>query len=135
MAKSSGLGMAVAVDSSDTTARTISNDIGSVDIATPRGVQDITGVDKSAMERLLVLADASFAFNGYFNPAANPSSHGVFSTVPSTSVIRTTSITIQAKVLACECFYADYQLKRAQNGEASFSVTGLLGDGAVPTWA
>lgn len=135
MAKSSGLGMAVAVDSSDTTARTISNDIGSVDLATPRGVQDITGVDKSAMERLLLLADASFGFSGFFNPAANPSSHGVFSTVPSTSVIRTTSVTVGGKVLACECYYADYQLKRAQNGEATFTVTGLLGDGSVPTWA
>jgi hypothetical protein len=28
-------------------------------MATPRGVQDITGVDKSANERLLLLADAS----------------------------------------------------------------------------
>jgi hypothetical protein len=135
MAKSSGLGMTVTVDSSDTTARIISNDIGSVTISTPKGVQDITGVDKSTMERLLVLGDASIGLNGFFNPDVNPSSHGVFSTVPSTSVIRTTAIAVQAKSLTIEAFYADYQLSRAQNGEMTFQVTGLQGNGGAIAWA
>ena len=57
MAKESGLGMTVAIDDSGTTARTISNDITSIDWATPREEQDITGLDKSARERLLLLTD------------------------------------------------------------------------------
>lgn len=135
MAKSSGLGMSVAIDDSGGTARTISNDIGSVDIGTPRGVWDFTGVDKSAIERTLLLADAQFGYSGFFNPAANPSSHGVFSTVPSSTVERTNTVTIGGKVLACEMVFPDYQLKRAQNGEVTFSATGMLSNGAVPTWA
>ena len=59
--------MAVAVDDAAGSAKTISNDILSVSIGTPRGVQDITGIDKSAIERLLLLAHGSITLNGVFN--------------------------------------------------------------------
>ena len=50
MAKASGLGWSVlSVDLSDgTTATDIRNDVTNLSFATPRGVQDITGIDKSA---------------------------------------------------------------------------------------
>ena len=64
MAKESGLGMSVAVDDSGGSARTISNDVTNMDFATPRNEQDITGMDKSAIERLLLLADFSVTLNG-----------------------------------------------------------------------
>ena len=101
MAKESGLGMTIAVDDSGGSARTISNDITNCDFATPRAVQDITGLDKSANERLLLLADFSVTLNGVFNDASNMS-HDVFKTVSSTSVARTTTITISGQVLATE---------------------------------
>jgi hypothetical protein len=43
-------------------------------------VQDITGLDKSANERLLLLADFSISLAGVFNDASNMS-HDVFKTV------------------------------------------------------
>lgn len=135
MAKSTGLGMTISIDDSGGTARDISNDINSIDIATPRGVQDVTGVDKSANERLLVLADANGNVNGIWNPAANPSSHGVFSTVPSSSAQRTFSWGLGGKTLAMEFIFSDYQLRRPNNGELTFSAPGALANGAVPTWA
>ena len=134
MAKESGLGMSVAVDDSSGSARTISNDITSIDFATPRGVQDITGLDKSAIERLLLLADGSVTLNGVFNDASNMS-HDVFKTVPSTSVARTVTIGISGKTLAMEMFFADYALSRSATGEMTWSTTGQLAGGAVPTWA
>ena len=134
MAKESGLGMTVAIDDSSGSARTISNDITNLDWATPRNVQDITGLDKSAIERLLLLADFSVTLNGVFNDASNQS-HDVFKTVPSTSVARTTTITISGKVLACEAFYSDYALSRSSSGELTWSAPGALSGGAVPTWA
>ena len=76
MAKESGLGMSVAVDDSAGTARTISNDITNLDWATPREEQDITGLDKSARERLLTLADFSVTLNGVFNDAAHVRARG-----------------------------------------------------------
>ena len=134
MAKESGLGMTVAIDDSATTARTISNDITSIDWATPREEQDITGLDKSARERLLLLADFTVSISGVFNDASNMS-HAVFSTVPSSSVARTTTLTISGQVLAGELFYTDYALGRSSSGELTWSAPGALAGGAVPTWA
>ena len=135
MAKSTGLGMTITIDDSGGTARAISNDVTSVDIATPRAIQDVTGVDKSAMERLQVLADASATVNGIWNPAANPSSHGVFSTVPSSSAARTFAWALGGKTLSMEMMFNDYSLRRPNSGELTFTAPGALSDGTVPTWA
>lgn len=135
MAKSSGLGWTTAsVDDSAGTPQVIKNDFTNLQFATPRGVQDITGIDKSAYERLLLLADFSVTFNGVFNPAANMS-HDVFKTVPSTSVNRTVTLTVSGKTLANEVLFTDYPLSRSDSGEFTFAVPGVLADGAVPTWA
>lgn len=134
MAKESGLGMALAIDDSGGSARTISNDITNFDFAIPRGVQDITGIDKSANERLLLLADFSITVNGVFNDGSN-ASHDVFKTVSSTSVARTTTITVSGQSLATESFYTDYALSRAATGELTFTSNGVLQSGSVPTWA
>ena len=134
MAKESGLGMSVAIDDSGGSARTISNDITNFDFATPREESDITGLDKSARERLLLLADFTVSISGVFDDASNMA-HDVFKTVPSSSVARTTTITISGQVLAGELFYTDYALSRGSDGSLTFSAPGALAGGAVPTWA
>lgn len=134
MAKESGLGMTVAVDDSSAVAKTISNDITNIDFATPRGVQDVTGLNSSAMERILLLADFSVNITGVFNDATD-FSHDVFSTVPSSSVARTVTITHSAQVLAGELLFSDYALTRAASGELTYTAPGVLSDGSVPTWA
>ena len=134
MAKESGLGMSVAVDDSGGSARTISNDITNLDFATPREEQDITGLDKSARERLLTLADFSVTLNGVFNDASNMS-HAVFATVPSSSVARTVTMVVSGQTLACETFFSDYSLSRSSSGELTWSAPGALAGGAVPTWS
>lgn len=122
------------MDDSAGTPRDIRNDINSFDFATPRDVQEVTGIDKSAMERLLLLADFSINLNGVFNPDANLS-HTVFSTVPSTSVLRTTSLGVGGKTLANEVLYTDYALTRGEKGELTWKAPGVLGNGVVPSWA
>lgn len=135
MAKESGLGWSVcSVDDSAGTARAIINDFTSISFATPRGVQDVTGIDKSAYERLLLLADATFEGSGVFNDAANQS-HDVFKTVPSSSVQRTVTLTVSGQTLANEMIFTDYPLARAASGELTFTVPGQLANGTVPTWA
>ncbi|MGK9463918.1 hypothetical protein ACSLFT_28390 [Streptomyces sp. G6] len=132
--KESGLGWSVAsVDDASGTARAIVNDFTNIQFATPRGVQDATGIDKSAYERILLLADFSFTGNGVFNDAANMS-HDVFKTVPSTSVARTVTLTVSGQTLANEVLFTDYPLTRADSGELTWSVPGVLSDGTVPTW-
>src|SRR5215468_6036108 len=95
MAKSTGLAVQTfGVGDSGNVVRDIRNDITNFQFSTPRGVQDVTGIDKSAIERLLLLADFTTQLNGVHNPAATTSSHAVFSSVPSTSVARTVNITV-----------------------------------------
>jgi len=134
MAKENGLGFSVAVDDSGGTPRTISNDITDMTFSTPRAEQDVTGIDKSGNERLLLLADFTVGLNGVFNDAAN-FSHAVFKTVPSTSVNRTTTVAVSGQTIAGELLYTDYALTRGADGAFTWTVPGSLADGAVPTWS
>lgn len=136
MAKISGLGATVIVDDSSSSAQTISNDLTDFQFSTPRAVQDITGVDKSAHERLLLLADYSGTLKGVFNTASNMS-HAVFKTVPSTSVNRNVKIeptSGSTPYLSCLCVLTNYDITRAAGGELTWSVTAQLADGTVPSW-
>lgn len=122
------------MDDSSGTARAIVNDITSCEFATPRAEQDVTGMNKSAMERLLLLADFTVTLKGVFNDAANQA-HDVFKTVPSTSVARTVTLTVSGQTLANETLFTDYSMTRAESGELTFEAPGVLADGTVPTWA
>lgn len=135
MAKENGLGMAtLSVDTSGGVAKDIRNDVTNFEFATPREVQEVTGVDKSAMERILLLADFSVTLNGVFNDAAD-ASHDVFKTVSSTSVARTVSMTISGQSLPNECLFTDYKYERSDSGELTWEAPGVLADGTVPTWS
>lgn len=138
MAKTSGIGSVVKVEDASSAVQTITNDVTNYSITTPRGTQDITGVDKSAHEILLLLADYSATLNGVFNTASNMS-HAVFSTISSTSVTRSVEIdpigtTTGDPKLAVNCVLTDYQLTRAATGELTWQVPGQLSDGSTPSW-
>lgn len=134
--KTTGLGLTtLSVDDSSGTVTDIRADVNNFQFATPRGVQDVTGVSKSAYERLLLLADFSVTLNGAGFDVQASQAHAVFKTVPSTSVNRTTTITIQGVTLACETLYTDYNITRAADGGITWTAPGVLADGAVPTWA
>lgn len=135
MAKESGLGWTTFTveDSGGTTPRDIRNDISNFTLSTPRGVQDVTGIDKSAMERLLLLADATVNINGFFNKGSDLS-HDVFKTVSSSSVSRDTVITVSGQSLPLALLFTDYALTRSAAGELTWTTTGVLSDGTVPTW-
>lgn len=135
MAKQSGLGWTTfTVEESDgTTANDLRNDVTNFQVATPRGVQDVTGIDKSAMERILLLADLSYTLNGVFNPSASKS-HRTFRTASSTSTQRTTVAGIAGESLTSQCLPTDYSLTRAADGSFTWSVPMVLADGTVPTW-
>ena len=139
MAKTSGLGGAVLVQDSGGSARTISNDVTNWQFSTPRAVQDTTGVDKFAHERILLLADFSVTLNGVFNSASSNLSHDVFKTVPSTSAVRSVEIdpigtATGAPSLSVNCLLTDYQITRSNTGELTWQVPGSLSDGTAPTW-
>jgi hypothetical protein len=127
------------VGDSANSVQDIRNDVTNLQFSMPRGVQDVTGIDKAAIERLLLLADFSMTLNGVFNNTATTSEHAVFRTVPSTAVLRTVNIQIIGTTTvnlnqASAILFTDYQLSRAQAGDLTFTVPGVLGSGAVPQW-
>ena len=135
MAKETGLGVTtLSVDDSAAAVKTILNDITDFSMSTPRGVQDTTGVDKSAKEALLLLADFSVTLNGVFNDASDQS-HDVFKTVPSTSVARTVTFVHSSQTLANEVLFTDYALTRGTDGSLTWTAPGVLSDGTAPSWS
>lgn len=134
--KENGLGWTTfSLDDSAGTPRAIINDVTNFQMAMPRGVQDTTGLDKSAMERLLLLADFSCSFTYVFNDAASTGAHTVCKTIPSTSVLRTLSLAVSGQTLANEVICSDLQYSRAQSGELVATVPCALADGTQPTWS
>ena len=135
MAKESGLGWTtLSVDGSDAAANDIKNDVTNIEFATPRAVQEVTGVDLFAIERILLLADFSITMNGVFNDDADKS-HATFKDVGSTSVTRTVSLAVSGQTLAPECLLTDYALTRGDDGSLTWSVPGVLQSGIAPTWS
>jgi hypothetical protein len=133
MAKQSGLGWTTcSVDDSSGSLTAIVNDVTNIDFATPRAVQDVTGMDKSAIERILLLADFSVNINGVFNTAV---SHPVFKTIPTTSTLRTVTLVVAAQTLSNECILTDYPLTRSASGELTWQVPGVLANGTAPSWS
>lgn len=119
MAKSTGLGDNLYIDGFD-----VSNDIQALSgIAGGPTAIELTGIDKSAMERVGGLLAGSFNFTPFFNPSANRV-HAVLSTLP----------TADRNLMYCQgtaignagaCVIGkqvDYDPKRSDKGELTFKV-------------
>lgn len=139
MAKETGLGVTTfSIDDAAGTQRAVLNDVTTLNINTPSGQQDVTGLDKSAMERLLLLADGSFGYSYVFNDAATTGIFTVLSayrTLAASQLGRTHTFTHSAQTLAMECLLTDFPFTRAASGELTGSTTANLSDGTVPTWS
>lgn len=132
MAKVSGLGSTVTVDNSSGAGKDISTDVTEFNFATPKAVTDITGVDKSAMERLALLSDFSLSLKGQFDIGANLS-HAVLSDIQ-TGVSRTVAIITGGATMTAECLFTDYQVARTNAGDLNWSAPGVLSNGVAPAW-
>lgn len=136
MAKQSGLGDYFAVDNSAGALKDISNDVTNLGINVGQNLIDITGLDKSAMERLIGLSDGSFSVSGVFNSASNYS-HSVFST---RTGVRTVTYAIGGNtggnpVLTMECLVDSYNLTRGNDGTLTWTAGLQLQSGTVPAWS
>lgn len=136
MAKQTGLGDYLAIDDSSGSLRDISNDVTNIGITQGQNLLDSTGIDKSAMERLIGLGDVTYNVSGIFNAASNMS-HAVLSTMSGT---RTVSYAVGGNsasnpILSCECLLSSYNLTRATDGSLTWTADLSLQSGTVPTWS
>lgn len=119
MSKQSGLGDNLYIAGYD-----LSGDINALgNIGGGPAVQEVTGIDKSAMERIGLLRDGRMQMTSFFNPATDRA-HDRFSALPTTDVIMTyfrgttlggSSANLVAKQL-------NYDGTRADSGEFTFAV-------------
>lgn len=135
MAKESGLGWTTCMlDDATGDPDDIREDCTSLSFAMPRAVQDVTGLDKFAVERLLLLADYSGQLSGVFDDATDKI-HSVARTVgSSTPTSRTFANEISAQTISAEVHITDYALDRAASGEFTFTIPFVLANGIAPTW-
>lgn len=138
MAKTSGLGFtSLSVDDSSGTLQDIRTDVTNFQFATPRAVWDVTGIDKYAFERQLLLADMSMTLNGVFDPGANLS-HAVFKSVSTYDSGREILLVHSGQTLGTtpqvQMIATDYALTRAQGGEFTWTAPLSLSNGVIPTW-
>ena len=140
MAKESGLGMTISVDDSAGTGRALTNDVTNLSFDIPSGVQDVSGINYSANERLLLRGDMTVTLNGVFNDAATTQEHVVFKnyrTLAASQTGRTTAIAISGQTLSDEILYSNYAMTMAADGSLTWSAPGSLSSatGTAPAWS
>ncbi len=135
MAKESGLGITTySFDDSGGTPRNIRASVTNFECSTPRAVQDATGLDKFAIERILLSADLTGTATGVFDDAAN-GPHDGFKTVPSFTGTRSHSLAHSGQTLTAEVVVTDYSHTRAPSGEWTWAAPYSNGDGSIPAWS
>ncbi|MGA5435480.1 hypothetical protein ACPCIZ_12900 [Streptomyces cellulosae] len=119
MAKSSGLGAALLIDGID-----LSGDIQQVDnISCPVNALDVTGIDKSAYERILGLRDGALSMTTFFNTEEGRA-HPTLSTLPTGDVIVSYlhRSTVGAPAASLVAKQINYDGSRATDAGFTFSV-------------
>ena len=120
MAKESGLGMTCTIDDYLGAATAISNDVTSATFDIPSGVQDTSGVNYSANERIHLRADMVVTLNGVFNPTGAHLIFENFRTILAGQVGRTTTIVVSAQTLADELLFASANVQSQRLLEAGY---------------
>lgn len=133
MAKENGLGWTTcSVDDEAGVAQAIKEDVNSLEFATPRAVLEVTGIDRSAMERLHGLADFSATLTFTFDDDTSDSVHDVFKDL---SNARTLLLVVSGQTLTNEVLFTDYALSRGADGAFGGTAPCVLQSGIVPTWS
>ncbi len=134
MAKISGLPVTITIQNSSAVAKDVSNDIGDIVLDLPFATQDVTGLDKSAHERLALLADTKLTGKGFHNNATDRL-HPVLTVGQTTP--RQVVITFPGGAGAVMTFtglVASYKLTRAASGALTPDFTIELSNGTVGAW-
>lgn len=116
------------------TEQDIKGDVGNVTFTTPRNPGDVTGLDKYAMEKLLLLADYTSDWSGFFNDATNRA-HLLLRTVPSDQRPRMEVLSVSGNVMRNIVIVTDYSITRGADGSLNWSSPGMLASGHPPVWA
>jgi hypothetical protein len=136
MAKISGIPSAVTCDDGAGSPQVITNDVTEISWSSPQVLEDVTGLNSVAIERLKLLGDFTGEMTGWFNVAGNMS-HAVFKTIWSSNTPRTLAIGIgtgPAATITAEVLLSDYSMS-VQDGKVVWKVPFALQNGIAPAWS
>ncbi len=122
------------MQNSSAVAKDVSDDIGDFTLPITFAVQDTTGLDEAAMERLPLLVDSAPSFKGFHNNATDRL-HQVVSTGQTTPRQIVVTLPGGAGAICTETVLLDnYTITRAQSGALTASVGSKLSSGTAPAW-
>lgn len=104
-----------------------SGDIGSIgDVGGGPAASEVTGIDKSALERIGVVRDGRINYGAYFNPSTNQE-HKRLSLLPTADVdmMYCRGIALGGPVASMTAKQANYDGNRAEDGSFTFAVNAM----------
>lgn len=136
MSKLTALGMTITLDDSAGSGQNITNDVGSFTLNTPRGVIDVSGLDKSGYERLLGRSDVTGDLSGFYDPGSNLA-HAVLKTVPTQAgtVTRTLAVGFSTGTATAEVVVTDYAISVGNDGAITWSAPFQAANGSAVVWS
>lgn len=133
MPKITGITSTITIADSAGNNRTFSGDVTDFAVGQSRAQIDVTGVDKSFMERLPGLGDYSVTLSGVFN-ATSQFSHDVFGSMG--TALRAFTLVLGANGTATgTAALESYNVTRAQGGALTWQATLNCANGTGVTWA
>jgi len=113
----------------------ISGDVGSIGTwSTPVNTYEVTGIDKSATERIQGLVTGNVTYNSFFNDATG----AIFdaSKVPDTDTLLTWAIgqTVGDAAGMLHGMHTNYDPSRGADGLITFEINTLASAGNIPVW-
>ena len=129
MSKTDGMGSRLLVDEFD-----ISGDVGAVsNIGSTIGFQEVTGLNKSAKERVTLLADSQLEFTGFFNPTG---SHTYLKDLPNSNTVGTYlhKTAIGNPAFTGTFQQASYNFSRGQDASLTIESALASSDGEPCSW-
>lgn len=132
MSKENGLGWTTfSVDDEAGSPQDIRSATNTLEFSTPVNLLEVTGIDKSAMERLGGLWDFQSTASGTWDDATSNSPHDVFADLAN---VRTWAIVVSGQSLSNEVLVSDYALNRGNDGSLAWTAPASLANGTVPSW-
>lgn len=131
MAKQTGMGTFLWVDGVD-----LSGDVGAVNqLGTERNVLDVTGLDKTALERVYGVTDSDVEFIAWFNDAAGQA-HPTLSSLPTTDrlIAWVNGSSAGAAALSLEGKQINYDGTRGIDGGLTLTVAAQGSTGVPAKW-
>ena len=135
MSKQTGITGTVTLGDANGVAQAFSADVQSFTINQSRAQIDVTGIDKSFMERLPGLGDYSIDLSGVVNNAGTATAHQALSSMGTSLRAFTIVLNTLGGTAAGTAALASYNVSRAGDGALTWSATLNCANGTGLVWS